>query len=70
MTVSKIAACVALALLLAACAQERASRSAGEGYEMESERNGPILPPDPTRKVSDQDCTRQIEMDGGNLRCR
>jgi len=27
-------------------------------------------PMDPTRKVSEQDCSRQIDTDGGNLMCR
>jgi len=26
--------------------------------------------PDPRRSISDQDCTRPIELTGGNLRCR
>ena len=27
-------------------------------------------PMDPTRKISEQDCTRPIDTDGGNLMCR
>src|SRR5258708_8392853 len=30
----------------------------------------PTLPMDPTRKVSEQDCSGPIGTDGGNLRCR
>jgi hypothetical protein len=26
--------------------------------------------PDPSRKVSEQDCSRPIVLDGGNLRCK
>jgi hypothetical protein len=34
-------------------------------------RQGDIAPPlDPSRKVSEQDCTRQLGADGGNLMCR
>lgn len=36
-----------------------------------SPRDGADAPPmDPTRKVSEQECTRPIETDGGNLMCR
>ena len=32
----------------------------------------PRTPPelDPTRKVSEQDCSKPINLDGGNLRCK
>jgi hypothetical protein len=34
-------------------------------------QDGPSAPPmDPTRKVSEQDCSRPIDTDGGNLMCR
>jgi len=34
-------------------------------------QDGAYLPPmDPTRKVSEQDCSRPIDTDGGNLMCR
>ncbi len=34
-------------------------------------QDGAYAPPmDPTRKVSEQDCSRQIDTDGGNLMCR
>jgi len=33
-------------------------------------QDGPYAPPmDPTRKVSEQECTRSMDMDGGNLKC-
>jgi hypothetical protein len=70
MTVGKFVTCITLALFVAGCASTSASRSEGTGYEMEEERNGPTPPPDPNRVISDQDCTQQVEMDGGNLRCR
>ena len=31
-------------------------------------RNAPEL--DPTRKISEQDCTKPLAQDGGNLRCK
>ena len=31
---------------------------------------GPYPELDPDRKISEQDCTRQIVRDGGNLRCK
>lgn len=34
-------------------------------------QDGAYAPPmDPTRKVSEQECTRPLDTDGGNLRCR
>jgi hypothetical protein len=30
----------------------------------------PAPEPDPTRKISVQDCSKPIELDGGNLRCK
>lgn len=29
-----------------------------------------VPPPDPTRKINAQDCTRPIDPDAGNLLCR
>jgi hypothetical protein len=31
---------------------------------------GRVPPPDPNRKISEQDCTKPIVFDGGNLRCK
>jgi hypothetical protein len=31
---------------------------------------GPAPKPDPERKISVQDCTKPITLDGGNLRCK
>src|SRR5437773_10134860 len=33
-------------------------------------QDGAYAPMDPTRKVSEQDCSRPIDTDGGNLMCR
>ena len=33
-------------------------------------QDGAYAPMDPTRKVSEQDCSRSIDTDGGNLMCR
>ena len=30
----------------------------------------PAPEPDPTRRISEQDCTKPIQLDGGNLRCK
>jgi len=41
------------------------------GCSSQPERDGAYAPPmDPTRKVSEQDCSRPIDTDGGNLMCR
>src|SRR5262245_48014149 len=57
----------ALVLVLAAgCAQDALAQAGSSG----SQDYGTNPPPmDPTRKVSRQDCTRTIQMDGGNLLC-
>jgi uncharacterized lipoprotein YmbA len=56
---------IALALLIAACATESQSK-----YGMGSDEYGPAPAADPTRTISDQDCTQRLALDGGNLRCR
>lgn len=45
----------------------RAYREA-PGSPLESRWTSPE--PDPTRRISEQDCTRPIVPDGGNLKCR
>jgi hypothetical protein len=60
---------VTFALLVAACASESAVDSHSK-YEMGLDEYGPIPDADPDRLVSVQDCTQQITMDGGNLRCK
>jgi uncharacterized lipoprotein YmbA len=60
---------IALALALPACASGTAPPD-NSMYEMGRDEYGPVPPPDPTRRVSVQDCTQRIEADGGNLYCR
>jgi hypothetical protein len=56
---------IALALLIAACATE-----SQPGYEMGSDEYGHVPAADPTRAISDQNCTQPVALDGGNLRCK
>jgi hypothetical protein len=37
---------------------------------MYGSRYGPAPAPDPNRRISEQDCTKPIVLDGGNLRCK
>jgi len=60
MNSTKVTACIALALL----APGRA------GYDMGSDRFGPIPVPDPDRAISVQDCAHPLSLNGGNLMCR
>jgi len=60
--------CVTLALLLAGCASE-STHGGRSKYEMGNDEYGPIPQADPNRLVSFQDCTRQLNRDGGNLSC-
>ena len=43
------------------------TRSGGSG--MYGRHYGPVPEPDPTRKISEQDCAKNYVRDGGNLRC-
>ena len=43
------------------------TRSGGSGVY--GRHYGPVPKLDPTRKISEQDCTKPIVLDGGNLRC-
>jgi hypothetical protein len=69
MTSSRFIACAALALLVVGCASEPGFRSGRSKYEMGNDRYGPVREPDPNRRISDQDCTKRVVIDGGNLRC-
>lgn len=65
----RIAACFALVLLGSGCSAP-ASAPGRSGYDMGSDRFGPIPAPDPDRAISVQDCTQPLTPDGGNLKCR
>jgi hypothetical protein len=47
-----------------------ASGRGGTGSGRPETPRGEVPAPDPARKVSEQDCSRPIVLDGGNLRCR
>jgi len=66
----QLAVCLVLALLAAGCSTQETAPGGASGYEMGSDRFGPIPAPDPSRRISWQDCTRPIAPDGGNLMCR
>lgn len=65
-----------LLVLLAACASTDPEIDVGR-YSMTAATDnnrtlaaGQIAPLDPTRPISDRDCSRPIDVGGGNLRCR
>ena len=57
-----------LVVAAASCATERRDSSYGmsAGYPAAATP----APPDPARTVAEQDCTKRIALDRGNLRCR
>ena len=61
---------IVLLLLVAAtsCATERRDSSYGMGVTYSAA--GQAAPLDPARTVAEQDCTKRIVLDRGNLRCR
>ena len=54
----------------AATASGGGSTGRAGGSSMRGGYRGPVPPPDPGRKISEQDCTRPMVLDGGNLRCK
>jgi len=46
-----------------------ANGRAGMGGDYRRDHD-PAPEPDPTRRISEQDCSKPIELDGGNLRCK
>ena len=46
-----------------------ANGRAGTGDDYRRDHD-PAPEPDPTRRISEQDCSKPIELDGGNLRCK
>jgi hypothetical protein len=61
---------IVLLLLVAAtsCATER--RDSSYGMTARYSAAGTPAPLDPARAVAEQDCTKPIALDRGNLRCR
>jgi hypothetical protein len=66
---TKLAACLALALLASGCSTQDAAPGRS-GYDMGSDRFGRIPTPDPDRMISPEDCTQPLTADSGNLKCR
>jgi len=60
---------ITLAVLPAACASQSPPAD-NSVYEMGRDKYGTIPDPDPARRISVQDCTRPIDVDGGNLYCK
>ena len=63
-------AAIVLLLVVAAasCTTERQYSSYGMGVTYSAA--GRLVPLDPARTVAEQDCTKPIVLDRGNLRCR
>ena len=57
-----------LALAAASCATER--RDSSYAMSVTSSAAGGRAPMDPARTVAEQDCSKPIALDRGNLRCR
>jgi hypothetical protein len=57
-----------LVLAAASCATER--RDSSYGMSVTYSAAGRRAPLDPARTVAEQDCTKPIVLDRGNLRCR
>ena len=67
MTYFKVGAAAALLLLVVSCAYDRAPDS----YEMSRLASSDATAPmDGSRRVAQQDCTRPVTVDRGNLLCR
>jgi len=69
MNSTKVTACIALALLASGCGAPGVAPGRA-GYDMGSDRFGPIPVPDPDRAISVQDCAHPLSLNGGNLMCR
>src|ERR1035437_1314813 len=46
------------------------SGSSSGGSDMYRRDHDPAPAPDPSRRINEQDCTKPIELNGGNLRCK
>jgi len=47
-----------------------AARASGAGSRQDNSHSRNRTPPDPSRSISEQDCTKPIVADGANLKCR
>lgn len=71
----RIAACLLLVLGAAACSGASAPSTGRYSMTAAADNNrtvaaGQPAPLDPTRPVSDRDCSKAIDIPGGNLRCQ
>ena len=67
----------AAAIVLVICTASCASSNSPGGYGMSGSTAGATTyttfaaaPMDPNRKVAEQDCSKPVELDRGNLRCK
>ncbi len=64
---------VVLLATLAACgttAENRYNSSVADAATMTRYANAQTPPMDPKRKIDEQDCSKPVPPEGGNLRCR
>lgn len=71
----RFAACLLIVLGLAACASTEPPATGRYSMTAASDNNrtlaaGVPAPLDPTRPVSERDCSKPMDVGGGNLRCR
>jgi hypothetical protein len=69
----KMAAAIALIACAAACAAPETDTSGGYGMpNVMSDTYARVkpLPMDDSRKIAEQDCSKAVETDRGNLRCK
>jgi hypothetical protein len=59
-------------LFAAATSSASSSTTVGRGGSSRLTRTDPrqVPPLDPERKVTEQDCTKPVDLTGGNLRCK
>ena len=73
---SRSAFCLLIVLAAAGCASDEPQMTLGRYSMTASQDNnlttnaGAPAPLDPTRPISDRDCSGAIDTGGGNLRCR
>ena len=66
----------AAAIVLIGSTVSCASSESAAGYERSrraatnAELSSRPAPPDPSRKVAEQDCSKPIDLYGGNIRCK
>lgn len=70
----RIAAVFICLLVTVSCATSKSSgaSSGATGWNATSTAAAaaPVPPMDPKRKITEQDCSKPVDLDGGNLRCK